>query len=101
MVPIIMRCETQTRASGVADFGGCAEPGVDARHDGGQQLQHRGTTCGLPPQGPPTATTKGDPAAMVRVNGNGVTKLNEVTNRMMKHVARDPIHTLKCRERGC
>jgi hypothetical protein len=35
------------------------------------------------------------------VNGNGVTMLNEVTKRMMKHVTRDAIHTLKCRERGC
>lgn len=52
------------------------------------------------------AAVTGDMALMVEVeadnvNGNGVTMLNEVTKRMMKHVARDAIHTLKCRERGC
>jgi hypothetical protein len=52
------------------------------------------------------AAVTGDMALMVEVeadnvNGNGVTMLGEVTKRMMKHVARDAIHTLKCRERGC
>jgi hypothetical protein len=52
------------------------------------------------------AAVTGDVALMVEVeahnvNGSGVTMLNEVRKRMMKHVARDAIHTLKCRERGC
>ena len=52
------------------------------------------------------AAVTGDMALMVEVdadnvNGNGVTMLREVTERMMKHLARDAIHTLKCRERGC
>ncbi|MDX8148742.1 hypothetical protein SK854_41965 [Lentzea sp. BCCO 10_0061] len=52
------------------------------------------------------AAVTGNMALMVEVealnvNGNGVTTLREAMDRVMKHLARDAIHTLKCRERGC